>query len=59
VVLVVLPERKGLLDTLLQRQSEDITAQVLGPGGARVVEWAARLGGHGPLARLPFDLQIR
>ena len=59
VVLVVLPERKGLLDTLLQRQSEDITAQVLGPGGAAVVEWAARLGGHGPLARLPFDLQIR
>ncbi len=59
VRLVVLPARKGVLDALLRRQSEDVTAQVLGPRGAGVLEWVTRLGGQGPLARLPFDLRIR
>ena len=59
VRLVVLPARKGVLDALLRRQSEDATVQVLGPRGAGVLEWVTRLGGQGPLARLPFDLRIR
>jgi len=59
VSLVVLPERKGLLGTLMQRQDEAIALDVLGPGAGAVLRWAIRLGGQGPLARLPYDLQIR
>jgi protease-4 len=59
VQLVVLPERKGFLQTLLRRQEEDIALDLVAPGASAVLEWAARLGGQGPLARLPFDLRIR
>jgi protease-4 len=59
VSLVILPERKGLLETLLQRQDEAIALDVLGPGASAVLRWVTRLGAQGPLARLPFDLQIR
>jgi protease-4 len=59
VELVVLPERRGFLQTLLQRQEEDIALDVVAPGAAAALEWMARLGGQGPLARLPFDLKIR
>jgi protease-4 len=59
VELVVLPERRGFLETLMQRQEEEIALEMIAPGAAGALEWVTRLGGHGPLARLPFDLQIR
>jgi protease-4 len=59
VSLVVLPERRGLLEALMQRQDETIALDVLGPGASAVLRWVFRLGGQGPLARLPFDLQVR
>jgi protease-4 len=59
VRLVVLPERKGLLDTLMQRQEEVVAVDVLGPGARAALRWVIRLGEEGPLARLPFELRIR
>lgn len=59
VRLVVLPERKGLIATLLQRREADVTAGLLGPEARPLVEWVRRLSGQGPLARLPFHLEIR
>jgi protease-4 len=59
VRLVVLPERKGFLATLMERREEVVGTRLLGPEAAGLVEWARRLGGRGPLARLPFQLEIR
>jgi protease-4 len=59
VRLVVLPERKGFLATLMERREEVVATRVLGPEAGEVVEWARRLGGRGPLARLPFHLRVR
>jgi protease-4 len=59
VRLVVLPERKGFLATLLERREEVVATRLLGPEAADLVEWARRLGGRGPLARLPFHLEVR
>ena len=57
---VVLPERKGFLETIMERQEEGASASLrLWPAEARAaVRWAAILGGGGPLARLPFDLRV-
>ena len=38
--LVVLPQRKGLLETLMERQDEDVLARALGPGAASFLRWA-------------------
>jgi protease-4 len=55
---VVLPERKGLLDMLLERQEEGAMDAV--PSDARVLlRWVRLLGDSQILARLPFDLKIR
>jgi protease-4 len=59
VRLVVLPERKGFLATLMERREEVVATQVLGPEAGDLVAWARRLGGRGPLARLPFHLRVR
>jgi protease-4 len=59
VELVVLPERRGLLEALLQRQEEEIALDVLAPGATAMLGWLARIGEQGPLARLPFDLRVR
>jgi protease-4 len=63
VELVVLPERKGLIETLLERQEEDVLARALGltvgPAGASFLRWATALGGGGPIARVPFDVAVR
>ena len=56
--LIVLPERKGLFETLLQRQEEDIVSRALGRQGAALIRWAA-VAGEGPAARLPFELAVR
>jgi protease-4 len=63
VQLVVLPQRKGLLETLLERQDEDVLARALArvvePAAGSVLRWAAALGNRGPIARVPFDLAVR
>jgi len=63
VQLVVLPQRKGLLETLLERQDEDVAARAagraLGPAVASFLRWATALGDQGPIARVPFDLAVR
>ena len=58
VRLVELPERKGLLETLLERQEEG--AETMLPRDLRAMFRLGTLHRDGqPLARLPFDLQIR
>jgi protease-4 len=58
VNLVILPERKGFLDLLLERQEEGALEAV--PSDARVLlRWVRLLGDSQILARLPFDLKIR
>jgi protease-4 len=62
VNLVVLPERKGLLETILERQEEEVgeSAMVGLPRELRdFMRWARLLGDGQLAARLPFDLKIR
>ncbi len=63
VQLVVLPQRKGLLETLLERQDEDVaaraTGRALGPAAASFLRWATALADQGPIARVPFELAVR
>jgi protease-4 len=59
VQLVVMPERRGLLDMLLRRREEDVTVRALGREGAAALRRVTALAESGPLARLPFDLRIR
>jgi protease-4 len=59
VQMLVLPQRKGLFETLMERQEEDVLAGALGPGAASFLRWATALGDRGPIARVPFDLQVR
>src|SRR4029079_3400913 len=59
VRLVVLPERKGLLETLLERQEEGVETRLLPPDLSAVLRWARVLGDGRPTARLPFDLRVR
>jgi protease-4 len=58
VNLVILPERKGFLDMLLERQEEGAMDAV--PSDARVLlRWARLLRDSQVLARLPFELKVR
>jgi hypothetical protein len=59
VQLVVLPQRKGLFETLLERQDEDVLARALGPAATSLLRWATALGDRGPIARVPFELAVR
>ncbi len=59
VQLVVMPQKKGLLETLMERQDEDVLTRALGPGASSFLRWATELADRGPIARLPFDLQVR
>jgi hypothetical protein len=43
----------------MERQDEDVLARALGPGAAAFLRWATELGDRGPIARVPFDLQVR
>jgi len=58
--LVVLPERKGFFETIMERQEEGVSEAVrVWPVEVRgMLRWAALLGGGEPLARLPFDLRV-
>jgi protease IV len=57
--IVVMPERKGLLETLMERQDEDVVGRIVGPRAAGLLRWSAALSDSGPIARLPFDLSVR
>jgi protease-4 len=60
VNLVVLPERKGLLETILERQEEEAGESAMLPRELReFLRWARWLGDGQLAARLPFDLKIR
>ncbi len=58
--LVVLPEKKSVFETILERQEEGASGAVrLLPSDARAfLRWASVLGGREPIARLPFELRI-
>jgi protease-4 len=58
VRVVVLPERKGLLETLLERQEEGVESR-LPRDVTLLLRWAEVLGNGRPVARLPFDLRVR
>jgi len=59
VALVILPERKGVFQTLLDRQEEGVESRLL-PREMRLPIGLGRALAEGaPLARLPFDLRIR
>jgi protease-4 len=57
--IVVLPETKGFLETLLERQEPGVYVRALGTQAAALVRFAKALESGGPTARLPFDLAIR
>jgi protease-4 len=57
VRLVVFPERKSLLEQLLERQDDGVQTAL--PADVRsLLRWALMLGDGRPLARLPFDLRV-
>jgi protease-4 len=57
VRLVILPERKSLIEQLLERQDDGVQTAL--PADVRaLLRWASALGDGQPLARLPFDLRI-
>lgn len=59
VQLVVLPESKGLWETLMERQDEDVHLRALGLEARSLLRWCRALAGGGPIARLPFELAVR
>ncbi|HEX9186252.1 MAG TPA: signal peptide peptidase SppA [Vicinamibacteria bacterium] len=59
VQLVVLPERKGLFETLMERQDEDVLARALGTEARSFLRWATALCGRGPIARVPYEVAVR
>jgi protease IV len=57
VQLVVLPERKGLFETFLERQEEGMESAL--PEDIRaLLRWAVLIRDGQPLTRLPFELRI-
>jgi protease-4 len=60
VALVLVPERKGLLETILERQEEEIGESALLPAELRsFLRWALHVGDGQIAARLPFDLRVK
>ena len=59
VNLVVLPERKGLFETFLERQEDDVTSTALPSDLRLLLRFVRVLGDGAPMTRLPFDLKIR
>lgn len=57
--LVVLPERKGFFEMLMERQEEGVSERLLPSELRAMAGWAARLSGQGPIARMPFELQVK
>lgn len=59
VALTVLPARKGLLETLMERQEEGQLEARLPADLASTLRWLTLLRDGAPMARLPFELRIR
>jgi protease-4 len=59
VALVVLPQRKGFFEALMERQEENIADRVLPPDVRSLLRFLTALNGPVPIARLPFDLKVR
>jgi protease IV len=57
--LVVLPERKGFLDFLMERQGDAVSERLPSPELRAMLRWASAFSDHGPVARLPFDLRVK
>jgi protease-4 len=57
--LVVLPERKGFFELLMERQEEGVGERLLPSELRAMAGWAARFSGQGPIARMPFELQVK
>jgi protease-4 len=59
VAVVVLPERKGLLELLFERREDGLLRLDHGRSAAAAARWIRLLESRAPLARLPFDVQLR
>ncbi len=59
VSLVILPEAKGLLETILERQEDDAWSPGCPPTCAGCSCWARTASSADIFARLPFELTIR
>ncbi len=59
VALVILPERKGFLATVWERQQEEDMQSGVPRELRALLRWARAVTGDGPIARLPFDLRVR
>jgi protease-4 len=60
--LVVVPEPKGFLELLMERQDDDVATRLVGARTARaagVLRWARQLAEGGPIVRMPFDVSVR
>ena len=59
VNLVVLPERKGFIETILERQEDGVEARIALPVDVRrLARWVAAMSRGDVIARLPFDLRV-
>ena len=59
VAVTVLPARKGLIETLMERQEEGQLEARLPADIVSTLRWLALLRDGAPMARLPFELRIR
>jgi protease-4 len=59
VQLIVVPEPKGFLELLMERQDDEVAVRLLGTRAVSLLRWAQALGGGAPIARMPFELAVR
>lgn len=59
VALTILPARKGLIETLIERQEEGQLESRLPADVKALARWLAVLRDGVPIARLPFELRVR
>src|SRR5262249_29018670 len=59
VSLVILPERKGFWETLMERQEEGNLESALPRDVRALLSWVSRVNGEAVIARLPFELNVR
>jgi protease-4 len=59
VNLVVMPPKKSFFEAIWERQQDDELESALPREIRTFLRWTRAIVGDGPIARLPFDLQIR
>jgi protease IV len=59
IALTVLPARKGLIETLMERQEEGQLEARLPADVRATLRWVGLLRDGAPMARLPFELRVR